>query len=73
MKKKLFIAMCLLTVFGSFFGKEVFAEAVESKQSIVQTRADIIGWRYKTKNGKMYKRKYNYSKQKWMGNWILAV
>ncbi|MHC5268843.1 hypothetical protein ACYSNO_06670 [Enterococcus sp. LJL98] len=34
--------------------------------------ADIIGWRYKTENGKLYKRQFNYSKDKWIGDWILV-
>lgn len=35
----------------------------------VSTRADIIKWRYKTINGYLYRRKYNYSKHVWIGNW----
>lgn len=31
--------------------------------------ADITGWRYKTINGRIHKRLYNYSKQKWIGEW----
>ncbi|MBS7007283.1 hypothetical protein [Anaerostipes sp.] len=33
--------------------------------------ADII-WRYKTENGKLYKRKFNTSTNKWIGEWILV-
>lgn len=33
---------------------------------------DIIKWRYKSKNGKIYKRQYNYSKEKWIGKWQLV-
>ena len=32
-------------------------------------RAEIIGWRYKTEDGKLYKRQYNYSTGKWIGDW----
>lgn len=35
----------------------------------VEPRADIIEWRYKTENGKIYRRQYNYSKQVWVGEW----
>lgn len=34
--------------------------------------ADDIRWRYKTENGKVYKRLFNYTKQVWVGSWILA-
>ena len=35
----------------------------------VSTRKDIIKWRYKTINGYLYRRKYNYTKQVWIGHW----
>lgn len=34
-------------------------------------RADIIDWRYKSENGKAYRRLYNYSKEQWVGEWEL--
>lgn len=34
--------------------------------------ANIIGWRYKSENGKMYRRQYNYSREKWIGEWELC-
>ncbi|KAB1438029.1 hypothetical protein [Candidatus Galacturonibacter soehngenii] len=34
--------------------------------------ADIVGWRYKAVDGKMYRRQYNYSKQQWIGEWELC-
>ena len=34
--------------------------------------ADITGWRYKAIDGKMYRRQYNYSKEKWIGEWELC-
>ena len=37
----------------------------------IEPQADIIEWRYKVENGKLYKRLYNYSKEKWVGEWIL--
>lgn len=36
----------------------------------VMLRADDIGWRYKMIDGKMYKRLYNYTDHKWIGEWI---
>lgn len=34
--------------------------------------ADIIEWKYKIEDGKMYKRLYNHTKQEWIGEWILV-
>lgn len=31
--------------------------------------ADVIGWRFKKIDGVSYKRQYNYTKQKWLGEW----
>lgn len=43
---------------------------IESK--IAVPFADIIGWRYKSENGNVYRRQYNYSQEKWIGNWELC-
>lgn len=40
--------------------------------AIMTTEADLIDWRYKIEDGKMYKRLYNYTKQVWVGEWILV-
>lgn len=40
-----------------------------STNIVVEPRADIIEWRYKTENGKLYRRKFNYSKNEWVGDW----
>lgn len=34
--------------------------------------SDIIDWRVKVINGKLYKRLYNYSTGEWVGPWILV-
>ena len=36
----------------------------------IETRASDIGWRYKSVNGVLYKRKYEYTLRKWIGKWI---
>ena len=33
-------------------------------------RDDTIDWKYKSVNGKCYKRLYNYTRQEWIGEWI---
>lgn len=40
--------------------------------SIVQPNSDIIEWRYKIENGKLYKRLYNASTGNWVGDWIFV-
>ena len=34
------------------------------------TYADILEWRVKIENGKLYKRLYNTSTMEWVGDWI---
>lgn len=34
--------------------------------------ADIVGWRYKSVDGKLYERQYNYSRSTWIGEWRLC-
>ena len=47
---------------------------VQAQEHITNTatitpRSDIIGWRYKTVNGQVYRRQYNYTKSTWIGDW----
>ena len=46
--------------------------ATPQKVSISPRRGDDIQWRYKTKDGVLYKRKYNVTKKKWIGKWVKA-
>lgn len=36
----------------------------------IEVMASDIGWRYKSVNGVLYKRKYDYTLRKWIGKWI---
>lgn len=36
----------------------------------IEPRADILEWRFKSVNGKIYKRLYNFTRQEWVGKWI---
>ncbi|KAB1435924.1 hypothetical protein [Candidatus Galacturonibacter soehngenii] len=38
----------------------------------IYPHAAIIGWRYKSVDGQMYRRQYNYSREKWIGEWELC-
>lgn len=51
---------------------DVTSPSVYSTLSTVSPLSDIIKWRYKAVNGKLYKRLYNYSKGSWIGDWILV-
>ncbi|MTK08110.1 MAG: hypothetical protein F8N38_13630 [Hungatella sp.] len=78
--KKLLAAIVVslnLTALGS---EVVYAEpatqqpAVPPVSSTYDTQSygplsDIIGWRYKSVDGQVYRRQYNYSKEKWIGDW----
>ena len=43
-----------------------------SDSSIISPLADILEWRYKVENGKLYKRLYNATEDTWIGQWILV-
>lgn len=36
----------------------------------IEYRSAIIRWRFKKIDGKAYKRRYNYSTDKWIGKWV---
>ena len=64
---------------GVFSGSIVSAQDTSNAPSIVVSEedssvysGDVIVWKYKTMNGKLYKRKYNQTTKKWIGNWIPA-
>ena len=64
---------------GVFSGSIVSAQDTSNEPSIVVSEedssvysGDVIVWKYKVMNGKLYKRKYNQTTKKWIGNWIPA-
>ncbi len=65
------IVLVLASVFYLFNGTIVYAYDSNINQTSF-ARADIIEWRYKSINGVLYKRLFNYSTKEWIGNWILA-
>jgi hypothetical protein len=36
----------------------------------IKVRSSDVGWKYKSVNGILYKRKYDYTLKKWIGKWI---
>lgn len=43
--------------------------AIAEEGDGISMRADIIDWRYKTVDGWIYRRLYNYSRGTWIGEW----
>ena len=42
---------------------------IQYTQNLIQKK-DVLVWKYKSINGKMYKRLYNKTTGKWVGAWI---
>ncbi|MSS01199.1 hypothetical protein [Floccifex porci] len=60
-------AICLAIVCSFSCIQPVFAQENISQ---IEPRSDVIDWRYKMENGKLYKRLYNFTKEQWIGDWI---
>ena len=66
---KIINAICLSIVCSFSFIQPVFAQENISQ---IEPRSYVIGWKYKNIDGKLYKRLYNYTKEQWIGDWILV-
>lgn len=44
-------------------------QTLETEEYGKSARAEIVGWRYKTVNGVLYRRLFNYTHNEWVGNW----
>ena len=42
---------------------------IQYTQNLIQKK-DVLVWKYKSINGRMYKRLYNKTTGKWVGDWI---
>lgn len=74
--KKIVFLITLLCLFCSHPLNTLANDTISpiiSTNSDASTFSDIVKWRYKTINGKLYKRLYNYSKGTWVGDWILVL
>lgn len=70
-KKVLFIWMFLAMICsGVLFAPPQKTYARTSGQEAIMPMADVYVWKYKVINNKMYKRLYNRSTGKWVGEWI---
>lgn len=61
----------LLSLAVAFIFTPIYIQAKNSIGEIVQTK-EKTGYRYKIENGIVYKRLYNYSQEKWIGDWIVV-
>lgn len=77
MKKllKIFAVLLIWTIISGSIGVQAYAYSPMADNNTTSNipRADIIEWRYKVENGKLYKRQYNCTRDEWIGNWILVV
>lgn len=76
MKKifKTFSVLLICTTISVGIGVQAYAYSPPSdiEASSVSPQSDIIEWRYKVENGKLYKRQYNFTQDKWIGSWQLV-
>lgn len=43
------------------------------EMTTIEPRTDIKEWRYKVIDGNLYKRLYNYTRNRWEGDWIFVA
>ena len=55
---------------GMFFCPATTLPTQAAEADVAVPYSDIIEWRFKVQNGKMYKRLYNFSTASWVGDWI---
>lgn len=81
MKKKIIILLSILSMFSpsTVFAEDTYATAVpapiiaaEENTEAIMPMSDVIIWRYQMIDGKMYRRRYNKTKQQWIGEWELV-
>lgn len=74
--KFLTYVVLLITLVFVVMPQNTMAKSINLSTEIVNghtvSRSDIIDWRYKAENGKLYRRLYNYSKDQWIGEWELC-
>lgn len=79
LKNKLFFLLLSSTLWATAFcpvmAKTPYTQSSSQNNitlSEITPRADDIGWQYKTINGKLYRRLYNYTKNVWISDWELV-
>ena len=80
LRKKMMSTLSAGLLVVSFFGGQGSAPSLTSAQIVainensatIQPRQDKIDWVYKSENGRVYRRLFNFSKNEWVGDWILC-
>ena len=49
------------------------SEIIYENTTEIQPRTDIKEWRFKIENGNLYKRLYNYTRNRWETDWIFVM
>lgn len=72
MKNKMVIVviLCIVSFLGVLHESPNKVYAMTNSSESIMPMADGLVWKYKTENRILYKRLYNASKNKWVGNWI---
>ncbi len=80
MKKKIKIFFCMLGISSmvlfvtpSIAGENTVISTEAGSDTSIQPRTDIKEWRYKIENGNLYKRLYNYTRNRWETDWIFVM
>lgn len=72
----LFFGFLSIGLFADLTSVSAQEDATESlivaQEDTTVYSGDVIVWKYKVMNGKLYKRKYNQTTKKWIGSWIPA-
>ncbi len=71
-RKKIVIVLmaACVSVSGLLAAPAYEAQAMASETEAVMPMAYAYIWKYKIENGVTYKRLYNQSTKRWVGNWI---
>lgn len=79
MRKKLktilysFIFMGTILVSIPVYANQQDIEIVTDAEGEIQPRTDIKEWLFKVENGNLYKRLYNYTRNRWETDWIFVM
>lgn len=70
-------ALSFFLLSSPVYAAEVDAPKIPGTEALsigVQPFSDILGWRYKTVGGRLYRRLYNYTRDRWESEyWIECV
>ncbi len=69
-RKLKLLTMSIITLFSLVTIPASSVEVEVIQEDLVEPQADIIDWLFETRNGVLYKRKYNFTKDRWEGPWI---